>query len=368
MAPADYWNPPGWAMRAGCPLQREALGRDYGEAKRRCDEILNPQFQGWLKRGEAGEISSRPQVGTFDWLVSTFKSSPKYRKLPARTQRSYDAVLQLVSDYELKDGRRFGVLALESIVPGTADRLYERLLLKADGSERRRTANLAMQVCRRAWKVALRDKSELVPPQNPFAKMDLEYRPKPTRPATHDELSRFVAAADQKGEASVGTAAMIAFYWLQRQADILQRLTWGHYRPVDAPGTVRIFHHKTGELVSLPLCDDDGSGLWPELTARLDAMSRLGSLIVMRDRPDRFRKVHLPWQVDYFRHRVAAIRKAAGIDDDVKFMGLRHGGNTEGANAGFERCAVAGVEWAQDDRCPFALCAGHGRAEEGWCA
>ena len=31
--------------------------------------------------------------------------------------------------------------------------------------------------------------------------------------------------------------------------------------------------------------------------------------------------------------RVAAIRAAAGIDFSVKFMGLRHGGNTEGGDA-----------------------------------
>ena len=42
---------------------------------------------------------------------------------------------------------------------------------------------------------------------------------------------------------------MIAFFWLQRQEDILARLTWSHYRPADAPDKVRIFHHKTGELV-----------------------------------------------------------------------------------------------------------------------
>jgi len=53
----------------------------------------------------------------------------------------------------------------------------------------------------------------------------------------------------------------------------------------------------------------------------------------MRDKLDRKRKTYLPWKEDYFRHRVADIRKAAGIDAAAKFMGLRHGGNTEGADA-----------------------------------
>ena len=64
---------------------------------------------------------------------------------------------------------------------------------------------------------------------------------------------------------------MIAFYWLQREGDILTRLGWTHYRPVDAPNIVRIFHHKTRKLVDLPLFDDDGTTLWPDLMARLDA-------------------------------------------------------------------------------------------------
>ena len=55
---------------------------------------------------------------------------------------------------------------------------------------------------------------------------------------------------------------------------------------------------------------------------------------MMRDRLDMRRKVYLPWNESHFRHRVAAIREAAAIDQDVKFMGLRHGGNVEGAEAG----------------------------------
>jgi hypothetical protein len=147
-------------------------------------------------------------------------------------------------------------------------------------------------------------------------------------------LLRFVKAADEVGDASIGTAAMIAFYWLQHETDIIARLSWvQHYRPTENPNIARIYHHKTHELVEMPLYDEDGTVLWPELTQRLDTATRRGSLMVMRDKPDRQRKSHLPWKEDYFRHRVAAIRAIAGIDPEAKFMGLRHGGNTESADA-----------------------------------
>jgi Phage integrase family len=142
-----------------------------------------------------------------------------------------------------------------------------------------------------------------------------------------------VKAADETGESSLGTAAMIAYYWLQREEDIIGRLSWGHYRPADAPDVARIFHHKTGELVDIPLFDEDRTLLWPELMERLDTAPRYGTLIVTRERVDRRRKVHLPWKEDHFRHRFAEIREAAGIDFSVKFMGLRHGGSTESGNA-----------------------------------
>jgi Phage integrase family len=142
-----------------------------------------------------------------------------------------------------------------------------------------------------------------------------------------------VNAADAAGERSLGTAAMIAYYWLQREEDIIGRLNWSHYRPADAPDVARIFHHKTGELVDTPLFDEDGTLLWPELMERLDTAPRYGTLIVTRDRLDRRRKVHSPWKEDHFRHRFADIREAAGIDFSAKFMGLRHGGSTESGNA-----------------------------------
>jgi hypothetical protein len=328
-----YWVPPSWAKGNGCPFECEVLGTDYGLAKKRCDELLNLQFDAWRKRGVVNLPSDRPTTGTFDWMISVYKSSPLYQKLPAKTRKSYDAVLRLASQYRLRDGRTFGALSLSSITPGAADRLYAKLKVKPTGGERVRTAVLAVTVCKRAWNVARRDKPKLISWENPFDKMELSYSPRPTRHVTHAELERFVRAADEADESSLGTAAMIAYYWLQREEDIIARLSWSDYRPVDAPDIARIFHHKTGERVEMPLNDEDGTVLWPELMARLDSIPRHGTLIVTRDRPDRRRKVYLPWKEDYFRHRVASIRNAAGIVSQAKFMGLRHGGSTESGDA-----------------------------------
>lgn len=82
-----------------------------------------------------------------------------------------------------------------------------------------------MTVCKRAWNVARRVRSDLLPADNRLAKMGLSYTSKRTRPVNHDELMRFVRAADEGGEGSLGTAAMIAFFWLQRQEDILGHLS-----------------------------------------------------------------------------------------------------------------------------------------------
>jgi hypothetical protein len=300
------------------------------------------------------ESTPPPLLGTFDWLVSIYKSLPKYTRRPEKTRKSYDNALRLVSKHKLKDGRLFGSLSILSIKPATADVLFDKIRLveepvlndqsepavDEDGKplvrtrERTRTALLAMVCCRTAWNWARRAKPEIIPGLNPFVGVDLQYKASPTRPVTHSELLRFVKASDEAGESSVGTAAMIAFYWLQRETDIIGRLSWvQHYRPADKPDIARIYHHKTRELVEMPLYDEDGTPLWPELMERLDAAQRRGTLIVTRDKLDRKRKAHLPWKEDYFRHRVGKILANASIASDAKFMGLRHGGNTEGADA-----------------------------------
>lgn len=333
---AYFWNPPSWARKEGCPVKAEALGNNFATAKTRCDDVLNPQFDSWRLHRSGALPPLGPVVGSFDWMVSVYKGHPAYTKLKKKPQADYAKMLDLVSSYVLKNGQRFGTVQLASITPGAADKLFEALkVTERDGAkvERMRTATYAMTVCRRAWSISYRLQSKIVPAANPFQKMETGYKPKSTKAVSHDVLIRLTAAADAAGAPSIGTAAMIAFYWLQRQVDILTRLSWSHYRPADNPRIARVWHHKTGEVVEVPLYDEDGTELWPDLMARLDAAPRRGTLIVTRDRPDRSRKVHLPWGVDHFRHSVGKIRKAAGIEADLKFMGLRHGGNVEGAEA-----------------------------------
>jgi hypothetical protein len=330
---AYYWAPPSRAKKAGYSITSEALGADFGAAKKRCDEVLNPHYQAWLRRGE-GAAPSNVRVGSFDWLVSVYKGSRKYKKLQLDTRSSYDRVLRLVSEYRLQNSRHLGSAMLGSITPGAADALFEKLKITTGGDERVRTATLAMQACRRAWNVARRVEPRRVPLDNPFAKMGLTYSGKPTEVFTYDHLMPFVAAADEAGHHSIGTAAMIAFFWLQRQIDIRTRFAWSQYRPADAPNIARILHHKTGALVDMPLLDEDGNDLWPELTARLDASERHGTLIVTMDRPHRSTGVRTPWSNRHFKRIVSKTRKRAGIDPAIKFMGLRHGGNTEGGDAG----------------------------------
>ena len=333
-----YWQPPTWARERECPLQSEALGTDFSRAKARCDDVLNPQFKAWRKN-EITPSAGRSLVGTFDWLLEQYKTSPKWQKLAAGTRADYDRSLVLVAQHRLKDGRRFGELSLRSITPGAADRIHEHLLT-AGNWQRQRTAKLAMDVCRRAWSVAYRSYPASVPAENPFSNMGLSYRARKTRAATIDELNRFVAKADELGHGSIGTAALIAFWWLQREEDIFLRLGWSHYRPSDAPDAVHIIHNKTGESVDVPLYDQDGSQLWPDLVPRLDNEPRVGTLLVMRDKPDRKKQVHLPWAtsasnpVRHVQRIVARIRDAAGLPRDITFTSFRHGGHTDAADAG----------------------------------
>ena len=90
------------------------LGDDYGAAKARCDDYLNPLFKSW-RTGGASDAKRAALVGSFDWAVEEHKSSKKYTKLLARTRSGYDRALEDVAGFNLMDGRRFGALHLKRL-------------------------------------------------------------------------------------------------------------------------------------------------------------------------------------------------------------------------------------------------------------
>ena len=250
-----FFDVPTWARKAGCPVRNEALGADHEAAVKRAETVLLPAFDSWRSGGATDKAERIAKVDTLDWLFGEFRSDRRFAKLDPGTKRVHETGFKLVGQHVLKDGRRFGQASLKSITTAVVDRLYEKLLVvtekDADGNvvarERRTTVNHAMKSCRRAWNVAFRRHPGKVPHVNPFAAMGLTSSSRETPTATFEELQAFRAKAKEMGLASLATAALIGWEWLQRQTDIFGTFSVAHYRPKEQPNAVLVNHEKTGE-------------------------------------------------------------------------------------------------------------------------
>ncbi len=120
---AYYWSLPTWAKDAGCPMAAEPLGPDYAAAKKRCDDLLNPQFTEWRTKGSGEANPKAPAFGTFDWLRLQAEGTPRFKKRGEKIKKQDRQLLERVSNYIMKDGRRFGTVALKSITPGAVRKI-----------------------------------------------------------------------------------------------------------------------------------------------------------------------------------------------------------------------------------------------------
>jgi hypothetical protein len=121
------------------------------------------------------------------------------------------------------------------------------------------------------------------------SQMGLESSDRETPTATFAELEAFRAKAVEMALPSLATAALIAWEWLQREEAVFADFDVTHYRPKEHPNAVRVLHPKTNEGLWVPLFDDAGVPLYPELMAELDAIKRerIGGLMLCRDWGDR---------------------------------------------------------------------------------
>src|SRR5262249_8364323 len=243
-------------------------------------------------RGDVSPTVGAPP-GTLDCVFSEYRSDRRFTELYDRTRRNHELGFRLVGGFLLSDGRRLGQVRLASVTSDVIDTLYDRLLVtkKTDAAgnvierERRTTVNHAMKSCRRAWNVAARRNPGKVPLGNPFAQMGLKSSDRETPTASYAELKAFRAKAIEMGLSSLATAALIGWEWLQRVRDIFTTFDVAHYRPKERPHAVRVLHEKTGEESWIPLFDDAGVPLYPELMVELDALKRdrIGGLFGGRD-------------------------------------------------------------------------------------
>jgi hypothetical protein len=265
----------------------------------------------------------------------------------------YEQGLNLVGDNILKDGSRVGSKLLLSFTRGFVDALYAKLLVveekDSEGNthlrERRRFANAAMAASRRAWFVGIRAQEKLVPASNPFSNMGLKTQgPGKTRrqtpTATWGELKSFRKKAKELDYGSIGTAALAAWEWLQREEHLFGAFEVKHYRPAERSDSVHVAHPKTGGEAWWPLFDESGRPLFPELMAELDDIKTraISGLMFRRDHKHRRNAIPLPWitargELDYVRSIVKQIIRAAGLRDELSFSSFRHGGFTEGADS-----------------------------------
>jgi hypothetical protein len=157
--------------------------------------------------------------------------------------------------------------------------------------------------------------------------------------ATFAELQAFRAKAKEMRYSSLATAALIGWEFVQRRVDIFATFEVAHYRPKEHPNAVRVLHEKTREENWIPLFDDKGAPIYPELMAELDAIKRerIAGLMIRRDWGDR-----VPWPVwpspdnpdlTYMSRKVKEVMQAAGLRPELTFASFRHGGFTEMGDA-----------------------------------
>jgi hypothetical protein len=141
---------------------------------------------------------------------------------------------------------------------------------------------------------------------NPFQGLERVHARKTTVPATREQAAVLAQALADIGHPALGAAALIAFEWHQRPENIIAgHLAWTDYRPADRPNAVRIFHHKTGEHVWLPL-EHGGRRFYPELEDWLSRLPRLGvPIILLKAKRGGVR----PYSESYADHLVQKARK-----------------------------------------------------------
>jgi hypothetical protein len=129
----------------------------------------------------------------------------------------------------------------------------------------------------------------------------------------------------EHGEVEAAAVAVICFEWLQRPENVIAgHIKWSGYRTGPKP-TIRIEHHKTGEIVDHPLEDGDFK-FYEEAEEVLSHLKRLGTPMILYEVEEGKAKL---FGFSRMQHKVQRMRAKIGLPSHFTFDACRHGGMTE---------------------------------------
>jgi hypothetical protein len=202
-----------------------------------------------------------------------------------RSRRDYEWAMDEITNVKTKSGDRVGDRLVRAISPRAADKLYDKFIAAMDGTDKQRlrTGEKLVGLCRKAWPVVHRlfpnEFAKDVP--NPWTRVTLKVRTKNKKPAVaREEVYTFAHGCIEYGVVEAAAVAVICFEWLQRPENVMAgHIKWTGYR--NPKPTIRIEHHKTGEVLDHPL-EHDGVKFYEEAEAVLSQLPRLGVPMILR--------------------------------------------------------------------------------------
>ena len=331
---AFFYNTPTKYRALGCPLASEPLGTDYAEMQKRA-ETLNGLFDEWCEQRKGTPITSRaaPKYGTVDWLFREYKISDAFtKKVAQRSRKNYEWAMDAVCNIVTKKGDRVGDRLVKTITARAADKMLDYFNTGTKGQKRLRTGHKLTMLCRKAWKVVYRlypDAFDTKVP-NPWIDVTLENRVIQKKHAvTREQVYSFAWGCIDENEIEAAAVAVICFEWLQRPENVVAgHIKWTTYR--NNKPTIRVEHHKTGEIVDHPLEEVNADGtivkFYEDAEEVLSHLKRRGVPMILREADN---GIYKPFAYSTMQHIVQRMRKKLGLSDLFTFDACRHGGMTE---------------------------------------
>lgn len=317
-----YWQPSAKWRALGFPIT--PLPQEEIAAKKKAIE-LNAELKTWALTNpdisKPKEEKTTAIRGSFDVLISTFRTSPDYKKLALNTRKDYEIRFRQILDI-------FKGELIRTITPTVCYKLYQKQC-EVRGIP---AANDFFKVFRRLLSFASLPPLCLIE-QNPASRIKLYRTPPRSSVWTQIAIKAFLETAE-KYAPSVALAFQLALGTAQRQSDILN-MKWADYR--DNAIFVRQQKSRGKVCVLVPIIE--------ELRERLNIMEKKSIFIVINE------NTGTPYTTDRFKKRFSRIKERAQeehpeIDfSNLKFIDLRRTASVGLAEAGctaFELSAVTG--------------------------